>query len=106
MLPLSSRIAWSLAGGVAIPFCHVFVSLLIEQFLPLRFRDALFFPFAWPRAIYFLFASEGHGPPLSGESELPRVLFIIACNVLLYGAITYFILPTLPALGKPLRPFR
>ena len=104
-LSLSGRIALSLAGGVLIPSCYIFVIAQVEELLPLQFRPALHFPFEWPRSIYFLFVPRGYWSSLFREFPF-SALFFIACNVLLYGAITYFLIPALPTFGKRPRPFR
>lgn len=87
------RLLVSLAGGILVPFGYFLLILpLVELTGSLGFSMALhqvlFMPLFWPQYLYiFLFG-------LTGNQTI-NILFLVACNIILYGLITYAVLSAL-----------
>jgi hypothetical protein len=80
------RLLISLTGGIFVPFGYFLLIVpSIELSKSSTLAATLFMPLAWPKVLYiFLFGSAG--------SQTTNILFLIVCNVIMYGLITYAVL--------------
>jgi hypothetical protein len=81
------RLALSVLGGFLLPFLY---SIIVGPLTPyIKYRPLNFLatvPVRWP---ILLFESVARAP---FESEQWLLLYLVGCDVILYGSLTYFVL--------------
>ena len=96
--PSMKRMALALLGGFLLPFLY---SLVVAPLTP-NFKNyptfdfLLTVPVRWP--ILLILEPLGVFP---FESEAGLLLYIVGCNVILYGSLSYFLLFTLSKRTQP-----
>jgi hypothetical protein len=91
------RLLASVLGGFLVPFVYLVIAGPLSAYV--ENRTLLFLldlPYGWPRVLLYRYCF----PRCPFDGEVTFVVVIIACNVLLYATLTYFVL-WLRALRKP-----
>jgi hypothetical protein len=86
------RVALSVIGGVAIPFIY---SIIVGPLSTYTENDTvhwlIYVPIGWPKLVLYYLVSL-NSFPFRDEDATVLLLYIIACDILLYAFVTYLFL--------------
>ena len=86
------RLLLSVVGGFGIPFLYIVIAgPLFPYIRDERINYLVWIPIGWPKVLYFYVFLRFSNRALNLEDDALLVI-MIACNVILYGALTYSLL--------------
>lgn len=86
------RLLLSVVGGFGIPFFYLVISGPLSQYIDdERINYLLWIPVGWPKILYSYVFLPFFNRALNLEDDALLVI-MIACNVVLYGSLTYSLL--------------
>ena len=85
------RVLLSIVCGVLIPFLYgVVIGSLSTHIQSYAISQALYFPIGWPRLLLQRIIPLDVFPFRDGD-KFPLFLYMVFCNVVLYGSLSYFL---------------